>query len=145
MPIVKNLTSVIWENEEFELMIENYELILRILRYFAQDVNEYPANLSFEQLQAAFNDTEADILKYHLWICMELRLLNGEFTHSKAWARTELLIIMVHGLTQSGGEYFRHSEAGIWNRALEELNDRDLPITTRNLIDSLGRLRNQEI
>lgn len=120
-------------------MIEDPNLSLRILRYFAQDGITYPANLTLDQIQPEFEDIEEDVLLYHLWICTEAGLLSGDIKHIKSFGTTRLMVMVLYGLTRIGGEYVRNAETGFWDQALEELRNQGIAITTSNLIHMVSR------
>lgn len=130
VPIPKNLE-----------MIEDPELSLSILRFFARDSVPYPSNLDFhDDLVPAFEGVTPERLAYHVKCCMDAGLLDGDCEVAAAFDHSEIVVGWLHGLSTSGGNYVRYADSRFWRRALDRLRGSGVPATTQALATVLPKL-----
>ena len=113
-------------------MIEDPELTLEILRYFAQGDIGFPANKSDYDVHEAFQDKSFDEIQYHLYCALEAGLLHGKDPNEcriVAARGVGYSFGNIDGLTPLGGEYVRNAKS-FWLKAKIEIAKRKLPLTT---------------
>lgn len=88
-------------------MIEDPELTLKILTYFADDAVGFPANTDVQDLTGVFPDVPVDRLTYHVICAIDCGLLRGEYSQARVMEGAYYTVGFIDGLTQEGGEYVR--------------------------------------
>lgn len=100
-------------------MLEDPNVSLRILRYFAQDDVPYPANAEFDDVAAELSDIDKPTLAYHLKVCIDADLLDGNCVLTETFGGSELLFGWLHGLTSAGSDLVRYAaRRRRWRKAL---------------------------
>ena len=130
---------VVYVSNAYGRMIEDPELSMRILRFFADDDIPYPSNLDFADLAVAFEDVGQPRLAYHVKCCMDAGLLDGD-CHTVMTSHAEILVGWMHGLSVSGGNYVRYADSRLWKRALDRFRDSGVPVTTQALAAVLPQM-----
>lgn len=90
-------------------MLEDPNVSLRILCYFAQDDVPYPANADFDDIAAELSDIDKPTLAYHLKMCIDAELLDGNCVQTETFGGSELLFGWLHGLTSAGSDLVRYA------------------------------------
>lgn len=132
-------TRVVYASNAYDRMIEDPELSLRILRFFARDDIPYPSNLDFADLAATFESVSRPRLAYHVKCCMDAGLLDGD-CHTLMTSHAEILVGWMHGLSVAGGDYVRYADSKFWQRALDRFRNSGVPVTTRALATLLPKM-----
>ena len=116
-----------------EPMIENPELTLKILRFFAQPDVPFPANFFAQDVFDKFPDEAQDEITYHVRCAKRAGLLEADMAEQTGISGMMLQIGCVYGLTHEGGEYVRcaanHLEA-----AVKKLKEAGEEVTTGALV-----------
>ena len=120
-------------------MIEDIDLTKRILEYFASDA-KWPSNASLQTLYSKFPDESQDSIAYHVYCAESAGLLEANVNQKHTATGVFFTDGWIVGLTQKGGEYVRDSRSSYWNKAQEEIKNAGLEVTTKLMIDMLGRM-----
>ncbi len=140
MPIIERLLSVTWTKEEFESMIEDYELSLELLRYFARPDVNFPSNKTIDHLKMVFPDRPEDQLVYHLKHCIDLRLLDGKYLEIPGYGDRQIIFQKLTGLSVKGDQYVQYSNAPIWGQIVDRAAESGHPISTELLVDTMNEM-----
>ena len=114
-------------------MIENPELTLKILKYFARDDVTWPANLTVEDLLAELPRESRDSLAYHIYCAEEAELLDCQIIRTKVLDGSDIQIGNIVGLTQKGGEYVSNSQTQYRALAIDQLINAGVGLSTKIL------------
>ena len=129
--------TITFSSREFIAMIEDPDLTRRILEHFAQDSVGYPANVSYEDLCGVFNNEGPEKIAYHLLCAAQNDLLNVPHKETHTFGGNILTFDYISGLTAKGGEYVRHTQSGLWQKALKLISDNKIKATTDILVEFL--------
>ena len=120
-------------------MLEDPTLTRDILAYFARDEVGYPAQVTIEELQRAFNDVTPDKLAYHTKLAIDLELLDGRYKTVPFYGgQEELMFLSLSGLTRQGSDYVRMARTPGWRKACEELKETGRAVSTAILVQVLA-------
>ena len=120
-------------------MLEDPTLTRDVLAYFARDEVGYPAQVTIEELQRAFNDVTPDKLAYHTKLAIDLELLDGRYKTVPFYGgQEELIFLALSGLTRQGGDYVRMARTPRWRKACEELKETGRAVSTAILVQVLA-------
>ena len=124
-------------------MIEDPELTRKILEYFAQDSVPYPANVTFDDLCAVFNKEDPERISYHLLCAAKTNLLEVPYKETHTGDGVLLTFDYISGLTPEGGEYVQHSRTSLWDKAIHQVKESGVAVTTAILVNYLPKLANK--
>ena len=120
-------------------MLEDPTLTRDVLAYFARDEVGYPAQVTLEELQRAFNDVTPDKLAYHTKLAIDLELLDGRYKTVPFYGgQEELIFVSLSGLTRQGSDYVKMARTPQWRKACEELKQMGRAVSTAVLVQVLS-------
>ena len=121
-------------------MIEDPDLTRRILEYFAGADVGFPADKTVQDLVDIFPEADKPCLDYHVMCASQQDLLEA------TWSKTETLdgitytISFISGLTAKGGNYVRDARSKFWQKAIDQIKDAGLEVTTDRLCGLIPNL-----
>ena len=116
-------------------MIEDPNITLDILKYFASDEISWPANLDDRQIKNHFKNIPHRTVDYHLICAIDSELLRGAYTRHAVAGGAFYTFGRIDGLTVEGGEYVRNAAGSkVWDRAKCRLIEAGVEVTTQNLM-----------
>ena len=120
-------------------MLEDPKLTRDILAYFARDEVGFPAQVTLEELQRAFNDETPDKLADHTKLAIDLELLGGQYKIAPLQGGGEDLIFRaLTGLTRQGSVYLKMARSPAWRNAFDHFKASGQKITTALLLKRLA-------
>lgn len=124
-------------------MLEDPQLTLKILKYFARDDIGFPSNKTVDDLVKEIpGEAGREQIVYHVICAEENGLLRANIRDDSVLGKDgrRCEISYMDGLTAKGGEYVRASEGCFWNEAWNYLQKQGSQITTQTLLLTLKQL-----
>ena len=121
-------------------MIEDPQLTLKILEYFAREDVGWPANKTFQDVSKMFPEESGERIQYHIICAIEGGLLKGTYRRTSTFQGVHYSVGTLDGLTKVGGDYVRKADSPLWNQAKDLLANKGLALTTSHMLEAMDRI-----
>ena len=121
-------------------MIEDPQLTLKILQYFAQEEVGWPANKTFQDVSKMFPEESHERIQYHIICAIDGGLLKGTYRRTSTFQGVRYSVGILDGLSKVGGDYVRKASSPLWNQAKDLLAKKGLALTTSHMLETMDRL-----
>ncbi|MDE0534514.1 MAG: hypothetical protein OXI01_24145 [Albidovulum sp.] len=140
MAIIYYFISVVWTAEEFSSMNEDYELCLKICRYFTRDGIGFPANKTAHDLlqDAEFDGVSEEKLVFNLYRCKQAGLLEASITLVPDNTGIRISVNHIIGLTGRGQSFALDSDEAM-NQVLENIRNKRYAVTLERIVEEMWR------
>ena len=121
-------------------MIEDPQLTLKILQYFAQEEVGWPANKTLQDVSKMFPEERQGRIQYHIICAIDGGLLKGTYRRTPTFQGVRYSVGILDGLSKVGGDYIRKASSPLWNQAKDLLAEKGLALTTSHMLETMDGL-----
>ena len=125
-------------------MIEDTELSTTILEVIA-NTKSYPARITQDDIRnsgaikESFKNINTDAIVFHIKMLEEAGLIEAKFRDISTFQSAAYHATVI-GLTKQGSDYIKYIRSPFWDKAMQELESADKPLTIQLIFSLCDKL-----